>query len=280
MNSAASQKTDTGSTLDARRATVRLAVAITTKDSIRTLPRVLASVEDLAERIIVVDSGSTDGTLEFARNFGCIVIERPWPGPLKQKEFAIAQALPARWMLLLDSDESLEDDLRESVRKTIMDDDPKYDGWAFNRKAWFLGGWLHHMYQPEWRTRLFRAEKSHLEGKAGLYHDRVVVAGRVGKLAGICRHDLYADLRDMFMRHLRYAERTFGREHRGGTPRAILLAPLEVFYKHGIRQRAFLDGKRGWLAMTAALAAKLMKHTYQCYQRLHPPGEDYENPCV
>jgi len=259
---------------------VRLAVAIPTKDVMRTLPQVLASIEGLADRIVVVDSGSTDGTMELAREKGCIVIEREWPGHLKQSEFAIAQSLPARWVLLLDADEILEDDLRASVKKVIEEDDAAFNGWAFNRKTWFLGGWLNYMYQPEWRTRLFRAEKAHLEGKAGLYHDKVIVDGKVGRLDGICRHDSYADLRSVFLRHLKYAERTVGREHRGGKIISILFAPLEVIYKHGIRQRAFLDGRRGWVAMAAAMAGKLMKHAYQCLQRLNPPDDDFENPVV
>ncbi|MGY3870989.1 glycosyltransferase family 2 protein [Aeromonas crassostreae] len=259
---------------------VTLAVALTTFNSMRCLPMVLDSVQGLAQRIVVVDSGSTDGTREYAAGRGCIVIERPWPGPLKQKVFAMEQCAPARWILLLDSDESLEPELRSDMERVLHEDDPAISAWEFQRKIWFLGGWLHHMYQPEWRLRLVRSDQWRMEGKMDLYHDKLVTDGKVGKLKGICRHDSYADIKDAVLRAQRYAERAVGREMKGGRWYDFIWCIIDVLWRHGIRQRAFLDGKRGLIMLGITMASKLIRQAYFCQQRLQPPKKDWENPVV
>ena len=94
-----------------------LSVALITYNEEDNLARTLASVA-WADQIIVVDSGSTDRTLEIARSFNATVLERPWSGFAAQKNFAIAQCT-SDWILSLDADEELTPDLQQEIRQTI-----------------------------------------------------------------------------------------------------------------------------------------------------------------
>jgi len=259
---------------------VELAIVLTTKDNIRTLPEVFDSIVGLTDRVVVVDSGSTDGTRELVLDRGYQLIDRGWPGPVKQKTYAVEQALPAKWVLLLDSDESLDPELKDAIAKVVVEDDPTVAGWQLNRKLWFLGGYLHYMLQPEWRLRLFRPEVSRIEGVANLYHDNVVTDGAEKKLPGVCKHDSYADIKDALERAQRYAERTVGREKKGGHWYHFVWIFVDVLWRYIIRQRAYKDGTRGLIMVGIRLAAKLMKQTYLAQQRLSPPKDDWKNPVI
>lgn len=257
-----------------------LAVVLTTKNSMRTLPEVFDSIEGLADRVVVVDSGSTDGTTTLVKDKGYTLIERDWPGPVKQKIYAVEQALPAKWVLLLDSDESLDAELKEAISRVVKEDNTAVAGWHLTRKVWFLGDYLHHMYQPEWRLRLFRPAVSRIEGVAGLYHDKVVTDGAQANLPGVCKHDSFADIKDALMRAQKYAERTVGREKKGGRWYHFVWAPIDVVWRHVIRQRAYKDGKRGLIMVGITLIGKLMKQSYLAQQKLAPPKDDWQNPVV
>src|ERR1700688_2328070 len=92
----------------------RLSICIITLNEAHDLPRLLKSVEGLAEEIVVVDSGSTDATVEIARSAGVRVLTRAWTNYAEQKNFAAAQA-SEDWILLLDADEELSEELRGSI---------------------------------------------------------------------------------------------------------------------------------------------------------------------
>ncbi|MFK7960228.1 MAG: glycosyltransferase family 2 protein [Phycisphaerales bacterium] len=238
----------------------QLAVALTAFNSMRTIEPVLKSVQPIAGRIVVVDSGSTDGTIECCRDHGAEVIHQPWLGFAAQKQFAIDQCAEAQWVLLLDSDESLEPDLQATVQATVEADDPAYDGWWINRKLWYLGGWLHHAFQPEWRLRLVRGGKARSVGPGA--HDQLLVDGRTGRLDGDCRHDSYENFTDMASRHVRYGDECVRDPDArgGGGVGGLLVSPSAAFLKQYVLKRGFLDGRRGLLASAMAAHAALVKH--------------------
>jgi glycosyltransferase involved in cell wall biosynthesis len=255
--------------------TLDLAVAICTKDNMRTIERTLGSVRGLARRIVVVDSGSTDGTVERCRDLGAEVLHREWHGPTNQKQFAMDQCRDHGWVLLLDSDESLEPDLQEAVRAAVETDDPRFAGWSINRKVWMLGGWLHHTFQPEWRLRLVRGGQFRVvgigeDGRGG--HDRVEVAGRTGRLPGVCRHDSWADLAELSRRNIALAERAAEHYASGGTALHILLSPSAAAVKQLVIKRGFLDGWRGLIAAGAVASGTLLKHLFIAQRRLGARG--------
>jgi glycosyltransferase involved in cell wall biosynthesis len=250
---------------------IDLAVAIPTKDSMRTIGLTLDSVEGLAGSVLVVDSGSTDGTVEYCRERGAEVVHRAWQGMVAQRTFLLDTRRDHAWILALDSDESLSEDLRRSIERVVIDDDPAYDGWELNRKVWFMGGWLHHTFQPEWRLRLVRGGKARVEGvgqggEGG--HDRIEVQGRVGRLQGVCRHDSWADVDDMLRRYLELARRAGRFNPSGGRAVNLFFNPTVAFVKQYFLKQGFRDGYRGLLAASAFACGTFMKHALIMQRRL------------
>ena len=109
-------------------ATPRLCVVYTAKDSMRTLPRSIASVRLLADRIIVLDSGSVDGTIDASRALGAEVVHQDWLGYARQKQRAIDLAAGSEFVLLLDSDEIPDERLLEAIR-SAMKSPGNIQGW-------------------------------------------------------------------------------------------------------------------------------------------------------
>jgi len=242
-----------------------LGVAICAMNSERTIRRTLESVMGLARRVVVVDSGSTDGTIEISKECGADVIHRPWPGFIEQVQFAVDQCAGLKWCLVLDSDESLEPALRSHVEGVLREDDARYDGWYLNRKVWFMNGWLHHVYQPEWRLRLFRTKGSRVGGVNP--HYQIEVQGKAGYLKGDCRHDAWADMKDMAMRHLRYAELAGRETPDKGSLLKVLVNPPAAIFKQLILKRGLLDGWRGIVAAGMVANSIMLKHAFMASAR-------------
>src|ERR1700761_7319063 len=131
-----------------------LSVAIVTFNEEANLARTLSSVA-WADEIIVVDSHSTDRTVEIARSFCATVIVRDWPGFAEQKNFALAQC-NGDWLLSLDADEELTSELQQEIR-TLMATTPVADAFFLKRRNFFLGRWIKRGgYYPDAKLRLFR----------------------------------------------------------------------------------------------------------------------------
>src|SRR6202012_4230493 len=131
-----------------------LSVAIVTFNEEENLARTLASVT-WADQILVIDSGSTNRTVEIARSFNATVPERPWPGFAAQKNFALSQCT-GDWILSLDADEELSPELQQQIRRTLSAQ-PTADAFYLNRRNLFLGRWIKHGgFYPDPKLRLFR----------------------------------------------------------------------------------------------------------------------------
>ena len=138
---------------------------------------IAACLESLkwADEIIVVDSGSTDKTLQICREYTDRIWTNPWPGMNEQKRVAMDHAVHP-WILNIDADERVPENLRDYILKVL--ETPDGDGYRFPRKNHFLGKWLRHGgWYPDHVLRLFRKERGHYRGIDP--HDKVVVEGKV-----------------------------------------------------------------------------------------------------
>jgi len=242
---------------------IRICAVIPTKDNERTIHECLSSVSLVINNIIVVDSGSTDGTIEICKKHGAKIIHRPWPGMVKQRRYCLEQAVDFDWVLLLDSDEMLDETLQNSIRDLIdKGTDSRTEAFTFNRKVWFLNGWLNYVFQPEHRLRIVRGGKAvvkgvGIDGMGG--HDQITVHGNVGHLDGICKHDSWNDLDDMLQSYIRLGRRAAKYDPKPSSPYKILFNPLYAFIKQYFFNKGFKDGQRGFIVSVGVACGNMIK---------------------
>ena len=176
---------------------IPLSVAIITKDEEANLPGCLKSVA-FARQIVVVDSGSADGTLEIARDFGCDVFTEPWKGFGPQKQMAIDRCREP-WVLVLDADERIPPETEKAIRQVVSGGEGGAPGYSFPRKNFFQGRWIRHMgWWPDRITRLFRNGKGRMTEAA--VHEAVDVAGQVALLDAPIEHYTESRLSEILKR--------------------------------------------------------------------------------
>lgn len=238
---------------------IDLAVVITACNSMRTIERCIASVRPIAAAIIVVDSGSTDGTIETCRRYGAQVVSHAWEGFARQKTFALSLAAKHQWVLLLDSDESLEPNLQTGLMNAIHTAHADTRAIAINRRLWFQGGWLRRVAFPDWVVRCGRQGALRLVDRP--VHESVEADGPVIRAEGICRHESWADAADAIDRGVRYAR--LAAPFRRASPFPLLSffgSALAIAFKQGIVRGGVLDGRRGLIAIGLFIVGAYCNH--------------------
>lgn len=162
-----------------------ISVVIITYNAEDLIADCLASVQ-WADEVIVVDSESGDGTVALAERLSARVVTRPWGGFSDQKNFAAGLA-SGDWVLHLDADERVSGPLRDELRAVAAAAGP--NGYFFPRQNFWLGCWIRHGgWYPDWSLRLYRRGTGRWEG---LTHERLVVAGSLGRLTQPLQHFSY-----------------------------------------------------------------------------------------
>lgn len=239
----------------------RISVVIITNNEENNLRRCLESVK-FADEIILNDSGSTDKTLDIAREFSCKVITTEFAGfgPAKQKALDLATG---EWVLSIDADEEIDEELKSQIKSAIASGD--CDGYLLNRKSQFLGRWITHSgWYPDRILRLFRRNAARFTDSR--VHEKVEVAGRTGNLSGHILHYTDPNISHYLLKLDRYTTLSAQMLHRDGKPFHcwyLLLKPVAIWVKMYILKRGFLDGLQGF--MLAGLSAF---HVYCKYAKL------------
>ena len=215
------------------------------------------------DEIVVVDSHSTDKTRELAAARGARVIERDWPGHVAQKEFAV-RAAQYDWVLCVDADERVSDELRAELEALRTAGFPVHAGWRFPRLTHYLGTWVRHgTWYPDLQLRLFDRRR----GKWGGHdpHDRVELAAgaSVGRLRGDLFHHPYRNLAEHLATIEQYttimARGLFERGRRASLG-DLVLRPWVRFLRFYVLKRGFLLGRKGLIL--ALLAAHYVRLKY------------------
>jgi glycosyltransferase involved in cell wall biosynthesis len=220
---------------------------------------------DWADEIIVIDSGSTDGTCEIAERSGARVIKRQWPGFAAQKQFAIDQA-NHDWIFSLDADERVSSDLRNEIAALrSQPEDQLADGYRIPRRSFYQGTWIKGGgWYPDLQLRLFRKTKGKWEAR--LIHESVKMNAdaRVERLSGDILH---YSVRDSAHHHRmigeRYAplaaEQMFA-EGRSTSPIKIAVAAPSAFIRSFFLKGGFRDGVAGLSIASFAAHHAFLKH--------------------
>ena len=256
---------------------MNLSVVIITFNEEANIGRTLESVKPLLAdgkgEVIVVDSGSTDRTVEIAKSYGAKVFVEEWKGYAAQKNSAIDKAT-GDWILSLDADEEANSEL---VRELTGggDDKPGHSpyewcltlgqggtdgreitkgtpvGFLIHRKNYFLGRWIKHGgFWPDSKLRLFRRDAGRFENRA--VHEDIVVEGNSSRIvSGALIHHSYPTLSDYIEHMNRYsslgAEMVVAKGNVGFSVSNIVVRPLFTFIYNYFFRLGFLDGREGLL---------------------------------
>jgi len=221
----------------------------------------LKSCKNIVEEIIVVDSNSTDKTVEIAKTNGARVIQHTFENYGAQKNFAMQQAAN-NWILNLDADERISEELAKEILKIKETDNNEFSAFKIKRKTSYLGKWiLHSGWYPDKKIRLFKKDKSHWEGRI---HEGLIVKGKVSsKLNGDILHYTYRDITDHIKRLNRYSKMQaidiVNKKKKFLYLRAIILPPI-TFIRFYIYKMGILDGFPGFLIALISSWATAMKY--------------------
>jgi glycosyltransferase involved in cell wall biosynthesis len=239
----------------------RCSVTIITLNEERNLRDCLQSVR-WADEVVIVDSGSTDGTLRIAEEFGCKVIHNPWPGMREQKNIATAAAA-GPWILNLDADERLSEELQKEVQSHLAD--PKVDAFNFPRKNIFLGKWMRHGgWYPDETLRLFRKGQGKFGGINPHSNVELPAGAKVTTLKHPLVHYTYFTLAQYVGKQYSYADAAARELFESGklrsvSPTRIWVKTFWKFIETYLIKRGFLDGTHGLIAALGATFGAYLK---------------------
>lgn len=209
-------------------------------------------MKGLVSEIVLVDDHSSDSTIEIAKKYGAKIFNRKLETCARQKQFALDQA-SSEWVLLLDSDEIATEELVNEIRMTVNSNHVS-QGYKIPRKNIYFGKWLKFGGQyPDYQMRLFKKNVTRFSDH--ISHEKLMVAGELGRLKHWIEHNAYPDIETWFLKLKRTAEFDARElERKGIRPsllnylRFCLIRPLWRFDRRFFLKGGFLDGLSGLLA--------------------------------
>lgn len=230
---------------------MRVSAIVITKNAESTIRRCLESVR-WTDEIVVVDSGSTDRTLDMCRELGAKVHQTAdWPGYGPQKNRALDLAT-GDWVLSLDSDEWVTPELRAEIGRAIAGPGDKA-AFALPRRSSFCGRFMRHSgWWPDYVRRLFRRGTARFSDDQG--HDRLIVNGAIGRLSAPLYHETITDLDQLIDKMNMYSAMTARNLHERGRRASIFTALLHggwAFFRTYFLRAGFLDGREGLMLAIA-----------------------------
>jgi glycosyltransferase involved in cell wall biosynthesis len=233
---------------------MKISAAIVTLNEERNIARAIASLKPCVDEIVVIDSGSSDGTREIAAELGARVVREEWRGYAEQKNFA-ASCAAHDWILSIDADEELTPELAAEIHALRgAPEQADMGGWTMPRRARYLGRWIGHGgWYPDRKIRLYHRRRGAWKGER--VHESVEVSGGVGSL----RSDLLHFTCDSLHQHLqtidRYTSLAAQAIAESGKPvpfRRLVIDPPWTFIRSYFFQRGFLDGGHGFVIAAMA----------------------------
>ncbi|MEZ5041464.1 MAG: glycosyltransferase family 2 protein [Saprospiraceae bacterium] len=240
-----------------------LSVIIPTFNESDHMEGVLATV-DWVDEVLVIDSFSTDDTLEKAKALGAKVIQRKYTGPADQKNWAIPQA-KNEWVLILDADERLTLSLRAEIEQLLSQDKIAFDGFWIGRQNYFMDQKISYSgWQGDAVIRLIRRDACRYNDKQ--VHEEIISEGvTIGRLKNKMEHYTFKNATHFLDKMRRYGEWS-AQDHLKSTARVtnfhLFFKPLFRFFKHYILQRGFMDGRVGLIISIIMAWSVFLRYLY------------------
>ncbi|MBK8956180.1 MAG: glycosyltransferase family 2 protein [Saprospiraceae bacterium] len=238
-----------------------LSAVIITFNEARNIGRCLKSLRDVADDILVVDSFSSDNTIEIAKSYGARVIQNKFEGYIQQKNFANSQALND-FILSLDADEELDDKLRSEIVKIKANS--RADAYALNRLTNYCGRWVRHCWYPDYNIRLYNRCQGKWTGNTPHEWFQLNQEGSlVPKLKGNILHYSYYTVKDHFRKVEFYtdlAAKSLHEKNKSAKAFQLLINPFWTFLKMYFFKMGFLDGRSGLQICGISAYASYLKY--------------------
>jgi len=242
----------------------KISAVIITYNEEAFIEKCLASIDGIADEIVVVDSFSTDSTEDICKKYNARFIKHKFEGYRDQKNYAIRLATYKN-ILSLDADEALSDTLRESILK--IKDKWDFDGYRFNRRSNFCGTWINYSeWYPDRQLRLFHSDDGNW-GELNLHEKFMMSNGAsIGKLKGDLLHwpfTSYEDHKDKMSRYSQIGAEEF---YKAGKKANIFTPYIHLiwgFLRSYIIKGGFLDGRNGY-----RICSLYAKSSFNKYRKL------------
>ncbi|MBI4861246.1 MAG: glycosyltransferase family 2 protein [Candidatus Riflebacteria bacterium] len=222
----------------------RISATVLTLDEERNIARCLGSLT-WADEIVVVDAGSTDRTVQIARQFTERIVHHPWPGFLAQRRFSF-DLCREDWIMFLDADEWVPPELGAEIRQAICAGTGQSAFWI-SRRNWFIDRWMDHVWAPDLLLRVFRKGAASLEGNEPHIHVKLNPGFLAGTLSHQLLHQAYHSIADLCSKAGRYSDQFAESDATDSlySPAKLVLSPLVSMLKLYIWKRGFLEGAHG-----------------------------------
>ncbi len=224
---------------------MKVSAVLITYNEEANIEAALRSLGGIADEIVVVDSLSTDRTVKLARAFTDKVVSRKWTNYSDQKNFANGLA-GHPWILSLDADERISDDLRTEIL-ALRGEDPSCAGFSMPRLVFYLGRWIRHGgWYPDRKIRLFRKDAARWEGE--FVHEKLVISGDIRRFRHPIHHFTYRNIADHLARIDKFADLGAQKLYARGKKCRwyhLLFMPLGRFLKSYLLKLGFLEGFAG-----------------------------------
>jgi glycosyltransferase involved in cell wall biosynthesis len=243
----------------------KLSLIVITRNEEELVGQCLGSAAGFCDELIVVDSFSTDRTVEIARAAGARVFQRPFEGYIAQKQFALEQAT-GEWVFSLDADEQATWQLGNEIRAALARPAP-VAGYRIRRVLYHLGRYYTRGVYPDWHLRLFRRDRARFVGHEP--HASVQVDGEVARLDSPILHFSYRDVAD----HVATINRLSSQAAAEGDPDALtvfkmIANPAWRFVNFYFLRGGFREGGRGLYAAMSAAVYVFLKYAKRYERRL------------
>lgn len=245
---------------------MKISFCLITLNEESNLPRCLKSFADLADEIVVLDSGSKDGTERIAKEFGARFEHQDWLGYVGQKNKVLSLA-SNDWVFSIDADEELSPELRAEVQR-IKSGEPPSDisGYSMPRCVLYEGRWIRHGdWYPDRLVRLFRRSRAKFAG--GKVHERLEIDGAILELTPDLYHHSFKDAADHWARCEKYAKLWAETQFEAGRSAGAMSPYTHAMFRwlRGyVFKRGFLDGPQGW-----KIAGFCAREVFLKYKLLH-----------